>query len=60
MREKPIALNRVNLSDPVTDLSNSNFGNVTSQLNTRRSSSALGCDSELRRDFDQVTQCGRR
>ena len=29
------ALNRVNLSDPVTDLSNSNFGKVTSQLNTR-------------------------
>ena len=29
------AFNRVNLSDPVTDLSNSNFGKVTSQLNTR-------------------------
>jgi hypothetical protein len=29
------ALNRVNLSDPVTDLSNSNFGKVMSQLNTR-------------------------
>ena len=29
------AFNRVNLSDPVTDLSNTNFGKVTSQLNTR-------------------------
>jgi hypothetical protein len=29
------AFNRVNLSDPVTDLANSNFGKVTSQLNTR-------------------------
>jgi hypothetical protein len=29
------ALNRVNLSDPNMDLSSSNFGRVTSQLNTR-------------------------
>ncbi len=29
------AFNRVNLSDPVTDLGNSNFGKVTSQFNTR-------------------------
>jgi hypothetical protein len=29
------AFNRVNLSDPVTDLSSSNFGKSTSQLNTR-------------------------
>lgn len=29
------AFNRVNLSDPVTDLSNSNFGKSTSQLNPR-------------------------
>jgi hypothetical protein len=29
------ALNRVNLSDPVTNLSNSNFGKSTSQLNPR-------------------------
>jgi hypothetical protein len=29
------ALNRVNLSDPNMDLSNANFGRVTSQLNTR-------------------------
>jgi TonB dependent receptor-like, beta-barrel len=29
------ALNRVNLSDPVMDLSNSNFGKSTSQLNPR-------------------------
>ena len=29
------ATNRVNLSDPITDLSNSNFGKSTSQLNPR-------------------------
>jgi hypothetical protein len=29
------ALNRVNLSDPNMDLSNTNFGRSTSQLNTR-------------------------
>ncbi len=29
------AFNRVNLSDPTMDLSNTNFGKVTSQLNTR-------------------------
>jgi hypothetical protein len=29
------ALNRVNLSDPNMDLSSTNFGRVTSQLNTR-------------------------
>ena len=29
------ALNRVNLSDPSTDLSSSNFGKSTSQLNPR-------------------------
>ncbi|MET0216113.1 MAG: hypothetical protein ABW292_24095, partial [Vicinamibacterales bacterium] len=29
------AFNRINLSDPTMDLSNTNFGKVTSQLNTR-------------------------
>ena len=29
------AFNRVNLSDPTMDLSSTNFGKVTSQLNTR-------------------------